>query len=61
MNIEGQIVITFYPGHRPGFEESINIINFLRTLNQKEFNVIRYDFLNQINNPPFVCLIERIK
>lgn len=61
MNIEGQIVITFYPGHRPGFEESINIINFLRNLNQKEFNVIRYDFINQINNPPFVCLIERIK
>lgn len=61
MNIEGQIVITFYPGHKPGHEESINIIKFLQKLNQKEFNVIRYDFINQINNPPFVCLIERIK
>lgn len=61
LNNEGQIIITFYPGHKPGLEESIKVINFLRTLNQKNFNVVRYDFINQVNNPPFVCLIERIR
>lgn len=61
LSTDGQVVITFYPGHKPGLEESINIIAYLQKLNQKEFNVIRYDFINQINNPPFVCLIERIK
>lgn len=61
LNDEGQIVITFYPGHKPGLEESIKVIKFLQTLNQKKFNVVRYDFINQINNPPFICLIERIR
>lgn len=61
LNLNGVVIITFYPGHKSGLEESIKIVDYLKKLNQKVFNVIRYDFINQINNPPFVCLIERIK
>ena len=29
-------------------------------LNQKEYEVLRYEFINQINNPPYLYIIEKI-
>ncbi len=61
IKIDALIVITFYPGHKSGLDESINVLEYLNTLDQKRYNVVKYEFVNQINNPPFVCVIERIK
>ncbi|MDL2310928.1 class I SAM-dependent methyltransferase, partial [Peptostreptococcaceae bacterium OttesenSCG-928-C18] len=59
LNPEGLIIITFYPGHESGLEESVKVEEYLKTLNQKEYNILKYDFINQINNPPYVVILER--
>lgn len=57
---KGVIIITCYPGHNEGLRESINLDEYLRKLNQKEYEVLRYEFINQINNPPYLYIIEKI-
>lgn len=60
LNKDGIILMTFYPGFSSGFEEAIKVVDFLSELDQKVYKVLRYDFINQINNPPFVVVVERI-
>lgn len=60
LNINGIVIITFYPGHSSGKLESIEIEKYLADLNQKNYNVLKYYFVNQINNPPYVVVIERL-
>ena len=59
MNKDGIISICFYPGFPSGKEESILLDNYLRTIDQKEFDVLKYDFINQVNNPPYLVLIRK--
>lgn len=59
LNDRGHILITFYPGHPEGKKESEEVIAFLDGLNQKEYNVLKFDFINQVNNPPFVVMVEK--
>ncbi|MGO3017610.1 MAG: tRNA (mnm(5)s(2)U34)-methyltransferase [Anaerococcus sp.] len=51
------IVLTFYPGHKEGKEESIYVEEILRKLPQKQYSILKYDFINQKNNPPYVIKI----
>lgn len=60
LNKNGIIFLTFYPGHSSGKLESIEILNFLKTLNQKEYIVTEFNFKNQKNNPPFVVMIQKL-
>lgn len=61
LNPNGSVFITFYPGHPSGLEEAIHIKKYLSELNQKEFEIIKFDFINQKNNPPFLIMLEKIK
>lgn len=56
----GIVIIVIYPGHAEGMEEKIAIENLVSHLNQKEYNVAKLNFLNQINNPPILIYIEKI-
>lgn len=56
---EGLIVLVIYSGHEQGKIESQRINYFVKKLSQKEYDVITYKFINQINNPPYVIVIER--
>lgn len=58
LNNHGIIVITAYPGHEGGEEEKSKIEDVLRALNQKEYNILKYDFINQRNHPPVVYCVE---
>lgn len=60
MNINGLLVITVYVGHVGGLEEKEGLELVFKTLNQKEFNVLKFDFINQINNPPILYIVERL-
>lgn len=60
LNINGIILITFYPGHKSGLKESIELESFLKEVNQKKFTILKFDFINQINNPPYTIAIERV-
>ena len=61
LEVKGIVSIVCYPGHPEGYRESMELLEYLRNINQKEYDIIRYDFINQINNPPFALIIERVK
>ena len=50
----GIITICVYPGHPEGMKESNELITFLSQINQKEFDIVKYEFVNQINYPPYL-------
>lgn len=51
--------MVFYPGHKSGLEEANIIGEYLKDLNQKEFDVLKYEFINQVNNPHFLIAIKK--
>lgn len=55
----GILLITSYVGHEGGMEEKDGVEELLSSLDQKEFNVIKFDFINQINNPPILYGVEK--
>lgn len=61
LNINGNVILTFYPGHEQGMIESLEIKEYLSKLSQKNFSIIKFDFINQKNNPPFVIMINKLK
>lgn len=57
----GVISISIYTGHPGGMDERNSIYEFVKTLDQSEFNVLESGFVNQVNNPPQLILIEKKK
>ncbi len=55
----GIITIVLYTGHDGGVAESSAVRDWCADLKQSEFTVAQYRFLNQINNPPYLIVIER--
>lgn len=55
----GIITIVAYHGHDMGKIEKNNIEVFLKSLLQTEFTVAKYEFLNQVNTPPVLFVIEK--
>ena len=57
----GVVSIAIYTGHEGGMEEKNIVYEFVKELDQNEFNVLESKFVNQINNPPQLILIEKKK
>ncbi|MDR1567699.1 MAG: class I SAM-dependent methyltransferase [Streptococcaceae bacterium] len=57
----GRIVIMIYYGHKGGAEEKTAVLAFLANLLQENFQVMRYQAINQKNNPPFLVGIEKLR
>lgn len=55
----GVISIAAYIGHEGGLNEKNYICEYLDNLDQKQYNVLRMEFTNQINNPPQLILVEK--
>ncbi|KGX86765.1 tRNA (mnm(5)s(2)U34)-methyltransferase [Pontibacillus litoralis] len=53
------LVLVVYHGHPGGEEEKEALMKYLATLDQKHYSVLRYGFINQANNPPFILAIEK--
>ena len=53
----GKIFITVYPGHPAGELESEKITESLANLDYKKYTVLKMNFVNKINNPPYVLVI----
>ncbi|MGJ5711662.1 class I SAM-dependent methyltransferase [Staphylococcus auricularis] len=56
---EGIIVLVIYHGHEEGKVERDALLNYLKQLDQQRAHVLQYEFINQQNNPPFICAIEK--
>src|SRR5699024_8115825 len=50
LNKNKRIVIVVYHGHEGGKEEKNAVLEFVQSLDQKEFSVLQYGFINQKNN-----------
>ena len=59
LEINGRIVIVVYWGHENGKVEKEALLNHLTKLDQKEIEVLSYQFINQKNNAPFVLALEK--
>ncbi len=57
---KGIITLTIYTGHEGGAEERTALLSFCKNLNQKQFTVLHYNIVNQINDPPSLLVIEKI-
>ncbi|MGD7007441.1 class I SAM-dependent methyltransferase [Metabacillus sp. 84] len=59
MKPEGIIVLVIYHGHPEGKLEKEEVMDFVKNLPQDEAHVLQYQFINQKNDPPFICAIEK--
>jgi len=57
----GKIIIVSYYGHNGGLEEKNSVESLLSNLSQKEWSVLKYQFINQINCPPICYVLEKKK
>ena len=55
----GKIIIVSYYGHDGGLEEKDAAEELISALPQKEWSVLKYQFINQINCPPICYVIEK--
>ncbi|WP_404453753.1 class I SAM-dependent methyltransferase [Virgibacillus necropolis] len=55
----GIVVLVVYHGHAGGDVEKRNIMEYANHLDQKQYSVLYYGFINQKNNPPFIIAIEK--
>lgn len=56
---KGILVLVIYYGHPGGQNEKNEVFQLVENLNQKEFNVLKYEFINQDNEPPILIAIEK--
>lgn len=56
---KGIITIVAYHGHPGGKEELANLVQYLQQLDQQEFDVLQYGFINQHNEPPLLFAVEK--
>lgn len=61
LRLGGRVSIMVYYGHAGGQAEKTELLEFVSGLNQKDFAVMSYQPLNQINQPPFLIMIEKLR
>lgn len=61
LRIGSLLVLVVYSGHAQGADEKDALMEYVKKLDQQQYAVLLYQFLNQKNNPPFVVAIERKK
>jgi tRNA A58 N-methylase Trm61 len=59
LNNNGIILISCYTGHDGGLDEKNLVEQLLSNLDQKIYNVIKYEFINQKNFPPILYGVEK--
>lgn len=59
LNYAAIVMITTYPGHEEGSLEDGAINEFLKKLDQTEYNVLKLEFINQKNKPCKTYILEK--
>ncbi|MFD1361412.1 tRNA (mnm(5)s(2)U34)-methyltransferase [Lentibacillus salinarum] len=55
----GIIVLVVYHGHEGGDKEREELMRYVRLLDQHQYHVLYYGFINQKNDPPFILAIQK--
>ncbi len=61
LKIYGVISIVSYRGHNNGREENLKLDDFLYSLDEKDFLVIKHETYNRKSSPPIVYFVKRLK
>ena len=61
LKVGGLIVLVVYHGHEGGDIERDMLLDYVKNLPQSFVQVLKYEFINQRNHPPFVLAIEKLK
>ncbi|HSO58987.1 MAG TPA: class I SAM-dependent methyltransferase [Paenisporosarcina sp.] len=61
LKVNGLIVLVVYHGHEGGATERDVLLKYVSSLPQSFVHVLKYEFVNQQNHPPFVLVIEKMK
>ncbi|MDO5079430.1 MAG: class I SAM-dependent methyltransferase [Streptococcus minor] len=61
LEVGGRLSIMIYYGHEGGDVEKDAVLDFIQKLPQEDFATMLYRPLNQINTPPFLVMVERLK
>ena len=56
---DGIIAVIIYHGGDSGFHERDELIKYFERLNNKKFSVLMHNFINQVNYPPILVVIEK--
>ncbi len=56
----GIITIIIYHGKETGYEERDKVLEFLQDIDYKQFNVLKLDYMNRVNDPPIPIIIEKL-
>ncbi|MDU1490569.1 MAG: class I SAM-dependent methyltransferase, partial [Staphylococcus epidermidis] len=52
-------ILVIYHGHEEGKIEKEALLEFLQNFDQNKAHILQYQFINQKNNAPFICAIEK--
>jgi|SRR5699024_8279203 len=55
----GLLILVVYHGHTEGKTEKEALLSFAAQLDQKQYDVLQYGFINQVNHPPFILAIQK--
>ncbi|MDO4666597.1 MAG: class I SAM-dependent methyltransferase [Streptococcus sp.] len=61
LEVGGRVAVMIYYGHPGGEVERESVLEFASQLPQQNFTVALYKTVNQINKPPFLLMIEKIR
>ncbi|MGE7762664.1 class I SAM-dependent methyltransferase [Peribacillus sp. NPDC097895] len=56
---EGIIILVIYHGHPGGSAERDALMDYVQDFPQQKAHILKYGFINQANNPPFIVAIEK--
>ncbi|MBQ8526174.1 MAG: methyltransferase domain-containing protein [Clostridia bacterium] len=55
----GTVITVIYRGGDSGFEECDGVVEYIRGIDYKRFNVLLFDYISRPKNPPMVCVIQK--
>lgn len=61
LEVGGRVAIMVYYGHEGGSQEKDAVLDYVKKLDQTLYTVMQYQPLNQINTPPFLLMLEKLK
>lgn len=60
LKVNGIITIVVYYGGDSGFDEKNTVLEYIRGIEFRKFNVMQTEFVNQPNCPPILVCIEKL-
>ena len=61
IKVGGIISIVVYYGGDSGYEEKNDLMEYIKTIDNKRFSVLKCSWENQLNDPPIAVIIEKLK